>query len=81
MSQLGSDIRAARKPQASPLLTTKEAARTLNLSHRTLEDWRLRGGGPPFIRLGAKAVRYALADLVVFAEAGFSRTTANRLAA
>lgn len=30
------------------IYTTKEAARALRVSHRTLEDWRLKGGGPPF---------------------------------
>ncbi len=27
--------------------TTKEAARILKVSHRTLEDQRLKGAGPP----------------------------------
>jgi excisionase family DNA binding protein len=40
------------------LLTTKEAARLLRVSHRTMEEWRCRGGGPPFIKLGRRAVRY-----------------------
>lgn len=38
-------------------LTEKEAAARLALSTRTLQQWRVRGGGPPFLKLGA-AVRY-----------------------
>lgn len=45
---------------ATPLKTlhdeVQEAAR-LNISRRTLQTWRLRGGGPPFIKVGS-AVRY-----------------------
>ena len=46
-------------------LSTKEAARFLTLSHRTLEDWRLRGDGPPFVKLGG-SVKYAREDLETF---------------
>lgn len=45
------------------LLFTKEAAFLLGLSPRTLEALRLRGGGPPFIAVTPKAVRYRRQDL------------------
>jgi DNA-binding transcriptional MerR regulator len=38
-------------------LTEIEAAGILNVSPRTLQQWRVKGGGPPFQKLGA-AVRY-----------------------
>jgi hypothetical protein len=59
---------------ASPFLTTKEAAKFLYLSHRTLKDWRLRGGGPSF-RKWRRSVRYTMADLIAFADQGVHRTT------
>jgi hypothetical protein len=34
-----------------------EEATRLNLSKRTLQAWRTRGDGPPFVKLG-RAVRY-----------------------
>lgn len=37
-------------------LVTKEAARLMGISHRTLEDWRLTGNGPRFIKLGRRVV-------------------------
>ncbi len=46
--------------------TTKEAARWLRVSHRTLEDWRMTGGGPSFRKFG-RSVRYAVDDLVSYA--------------
>ncbi|NCC41592.1 MAG: DNA-binding protein, partial [Gammaproteobacteria bacterium] len=39
------------------LNTEKEEAARLNLSDRTLQAWRTRGDGPPFVKLG-RAVRY-----------------------
>jgi len=45
------------------LLFTTEAAFLLGLSPRTLEAFRLRGGGPPFIAVTPKAVRYRRCDL------------------
>lgn len=52
------------------LLTTAEAAERLSASPRTLEHWRLRGGGPVFRKVGSRMVRYAPADLDAFVEQG-----------
>ena len=45
------------------LLTTEQAATTLGLSERTLEAWRSRGEGPPFLRVGPRRVAYSRNDL------------------
>jgi len=45
------------------LLYTAEAAFILGLSPRTLEAMRLKGGGPPYIAVTARAVRYRRGDL------------------
>jgi excisionase family DNA binding protein len=37
-------------------LSTKEAAKALGLSDRTLEAWRNQNRGPQYIRLGARIV-------------------------
>jgi len=52
----------------SPLLTTPAAARVLGHSPRSLESWRYRGGGPRFVRVSARSVRYRLADLEAWIE-------------
>ena len=46
----------------SPLLSNEEAAAFLRLSPRTLEKYRVIGGGPRFRKLGRR-VFYMLADL------------------
>ena len=36
--------------------TTKETAKRLRLSPRTLEKWRVSGSGPTYVKLGSKVV-------------------------
>jgi hypothetical protein len=47
------------------------------LTSSTLEKLRLTGGGPPFIRIGARAVGYALDDLDAYIEAGRRNSTSD----
>lgn len=46
----------------APLLTETQAAEILRVSPRTLQGWRHRGEGPPYVKMGA-AVRYRRDDL------------------
>jgi len=43
-----------------------EVARHLNVSLSTVRRWRLVGGGPRWIRIGASSIRYPLADLEAY---------------
>lgn len=51
-------------------LTTKEAARIVGFSHRTLEGMRCRGGGPRHIELPNGRIRYRKQDLIEWIENG-----------
>jgi len=48
------------------LLRTREAAKVVGLSPRTMESYRRNGGGPPFVKLRDYAVRYVLRDLLAW---------------
>jgi hypothetical protein len=53
-------------------LTPKQAAEFLGLAVGTLANWRVRGAGPRFFRLGGARgghIRYDRADLMAFARA------------
>jgi len=50
-------------PDPEQLLREEEAARLLGYSARALQNWRLRGGGPVFIKVSARSVRYRRGDL------------------
>jgi len=45
------------------LLTTRQAAEFLGLSESALEKYRVVGGGPRYLKLGHKIVRYAPQEL------------------
>lgn len=52
------------------LLRANEAAEMLGVAPQTLADWRCTDRvSLPFVKIGAKAVRYRLSDLVAFIEA------------
>jgi predicted DNA-binding transcriptional regulator AlpA len=46
------------------LLTPKEAARLLKVSSSWLAKARMRGDGPPYIRMSPRSIRYTEATLV-----------------
>lgn len=53
------------------MLTTREAALLLNVSEKTLANWRnTRAVELPYVKLGSKAVRYRADDLAGFVDAG-----------
>jgi len=58
-------------------VNTVAAAEFLGLSPRTLEKWRVVGGGPRFRRLGRRLVRYAVRDLEQFAVEGTRTSTSD----
>jgi excisionase family DNA binding protein len=46
------------------LITPPEAAQLLNVSERSLENWRHRGAGPAFVRVSGRCIRYRHTDLL-----------------
>lgn len=62
------------------ILNTKQAARLLGTSPRTMEDWRLTGLGPRFVKLG-RMVRYQVRDLVEFIDRNSFGSTGEAKAA
>jgi len=59
------------------VLTTAGAARFVLLSERTLENFRVRGGGPPYIRATPKAIRYFKRDLLRWLESNRRVSTSD----
>ena len=58
------------------LLDEREAAAILTASVQTLRNWRWRGEGPRFRKVGKRLVRYARADLQAFIEGAQDRGAA-----
>lgn len=52
------------------LLTEVEAADILKARVQTLRNWRSRGAGPRYRKVGDRMVRYLRSDLAAFVENG-----------
>ena len=55
----------------------KIAAKFLGCSIKTLQHWRLVGGGPVFIRKSKRFVRYRRRDLMAWAQTKTARSTSE----
>ena len=71
---------AAPHHHPDALLNEEDTARFLAVSCRTLQRWRLEGGGPHFIRMGERRVAYRHADLTAWTNARRFNTTAEESA-
>ena len=63
-----------------PLLTQRQAAALLCLSERTLERFRVSGGGPRFVRCG-RSIRYRLSDVEAWISSRVVGSTSEATAA
>jgi hypothetical protein len=73
------DAPAGRVIPSDPdaLLLQIEAAYLAAISPRTLESLRSKGGGPIFVALGRRAIRYRRRDLLAWVEQRMRRTTSD----
>lgn len=72
------------EPQTYPpeyldqLLSEKAAAALLGYTIRALQNWRLRGGGPQYVKVSARSVRYRRRDLLDWIEARLRNNTSEK---
>ena len=59
------------------LFTEKQVAALLEVSVKTLQGWRLKGGGPPFVKMG-RLVRYLESDVEAFVLEKSRTSTSDR---
>ena len=50
------------------LLTEKEAAALICYSQRALQNWRVRGGGPEYVKVSSRSIRYQKRDVLKWIE-------------
>jgi predicted DNA-binding transcriptional regulator AlpA len=66
---------------ADVCMRTPEAARYVALAESTLTKMRLTGDGPPFVKVGARAVAYRKADLDTWLETRIRQSTSDNTSA
>ncbi|MCJ9430757.1 helix-turn-helix transcriptional regulator [Kordiimonas marina] len=59
------------------LINEKEAAAYVGHTVRCLQNWRLRGGGPRFVKVSARSVRYRRRDLEDWIESKLVSSTSE----
>lgn len=59
------------------LINEADAAAFMGLTVRCLQGWRYRGGGPQYIRISARCIRYRRQDLQVYANARVRISTSD----
>ena len=57
------------------LIPERDAADFLGYTMRALQNWRLRGGGPTFIKVSSRSIRYRRRDLVAWVESKLAEHT------
>lgn len=60
------------------LIREKDAADFIGLVDRTLQQFRQKGGGPIFVRISSRCIRYRRIDLREWAEGRLRTSTADR---
>lgn len=59
------------------LLSEAEAAKFIRYTKRALQNWRVRGGGPRYIRVSARSIRYRRRDLLAWIEVRLQSSTSD----
>ena len=77
---ISGDLSQGEEDQDEPLLKEERAAAFLGLSVKTLQNKRVLGDGPPYVKLGPglrAPVRYRLSVLRAYAESCMGRSSAE----
>lgn len=59
------------------LLNERQAAEFLGYTVRALQNWRIRGQGPDFVRVSQRSIRYRRKDLMEWVENNLVSSTAE----
>lgn len=64
--------------QRENLLNERETAGLLGVTASCMQAWRYRGGGPRFVQISARCIRYRPSDLHAFIETRLRLSTSDQ---
>jgi predicted DNA-binding transcriptional regulator AlpA len=64
-------------PNLDRLIDEREAAAFIGYTIRALQNWRVRGGGPKFIKVSSRSVRYRPRELIQWADSRLRSSTSD----
>ncbi len=70
-----------RMDPTKPIFTPVELSQYLGVTHQCLANWRCRGEGPRFLRVGKRIIRYRWKDVEEWMERRSGQTDAELSAA
>ena len=59
------------------LITERDAADFLGYTMRALQNWRVRGGGPVYVKVSNRSIRYRRRDLQAWIESKLAEHTSS----
>jgi predicted DNA-binding transcriptional regulator AlpA len=59
------------------LINEQEAAEFLGYTIRALQNWRVRGGGPRFVKVSGRSIRYRRRQLIEWADSKMASHTSE----
>jgi predicted DNA-binding transcriptional regulator AlpA len=59
-------------------INERSAAEFLGVSQKALQVWRVRGEGPRFARISARAIRYRRSDLIEWMQSKMKNSTSDQ---
>jgi hypothetical protein len=59
------------------LVNENEAATFIGYTIRALQGWRVKGGGPKFVKVSARSIRYRRRDLIEWADSLLKTSTSE----
>ena len=78
LTQCNTEKTPRQQTDKSPLLLTEqETGDLIGFSVRTLQKWRQVGGGPNFIKISARAIRYRRSDIDAWIESRVRRSSSE----
>jgi hypothetical protein len=69
--------RSAHDADPDIFLNEARAADLISVNPRTLQQWRMRGTGPQFVRISSRCVRYRYRDLMAWADERLCSSTSE----
>jgi len=73
----GSQLDEKISHDVDALLQERFAADFLGVTPGALQKWRMKGGGPRFVRISSRCVRYRRRDLIEWAQAHLQVSTSE----
>lgn len=77
MTEFKIPVELEKSDRLDELVNEERAAKFLGVTKRALRNWRVRGGGPKYVRVSSRCIRYRRRDLLNWVEARVRENTSD----